>query len=152
MRPLAAKALKGAYADVRVLPHIIATCKGVPLDRVFDHFRAYLRMLPGETYTHAYWGQGVVESLDIPAGKVTLDFAGERKGITLDFLRKHLRHLPADSFLSLRTKQPERLAEMADDDPVGLVKLVLAGAEGGRMKQSELKTLLIEGEIGRAHV
>ena len=147
MRPLAAKALKGAYADVRVLPHIIATCKGVPLDRVFDHFRAYLRMLPGETYTHAYWGQGVVESLDIPAGKVTLDFAGERKGITLDFLRKHLRHLPADSFLSLRTKQPERLAEMADDDPVGLVKLVLAGAEGGRMKQSELKTLLIEGVI-----
>ena len=147
MRPLAAKALKGAYADVPVLPHILSTCKGVPLDRVFDHFRAYLRMLPGEAYTHAYWGQGVVESLDIPAGKVVLDFPGERKTITLDFLRKHLRHLPSDSFLALRTKQPEKLADMAEEDPAALVKLVLAGADGGRMKQSQLKTLLIEGVI-----
>ena len=146
LRPFASKALKGVHADIPQLAALLQTCRGIPLDKLFDNFRAHLNMLPGEAYHHHYWGQGIVQNLDLANGKITLQFPEETKTITLDFLRKHLRHLPSDSFLGMRTVAAEKLSELAFEDPCEVVKLALR-SEGGEMKQSQLKTLLIEGVI-----
>jgi transcription elongation GreA/GreB family factor len=146
LRPFAAKALKGAHASVPNLQHMIAACKGLPLDKVFARFRELVKLLPGEAYRHPYWGVGVVRSLDLPGNQIIADFPGGERTIAVDFFRKHLTHLPRASFLAQRATDPAKLQALAEDDPVALIRLAVQG-EGGRLKQSELKTLLTDGVI-----
>lgn len=147
MRRYAGKGLRGVYAGHPNLDQMLAACKGLPLNAVFKRFDAMLLFSPGQVYTHAYWGEGIVKSLDLPAQKITLDFPEQAgKTLDLDFFCKHLKHVHADSFLALRASNPDSLAQMADEDPVGLVKLALKSA-GGRMKQSALKEDLIAGVL-----
>jgi transcription elongation factor GreA len=149
LRPHAAKALKGVHAAVPNLQHLIAACKGLPLDKVFVRFRELLKLLPGEAYRHAYWGVGVVKALDLPGNQMVAAFPGGERTVAVDFFRKHLTHLPKGSFLASRATEPERLRGLADEDPVALIKLAVQG-EGGKLKQSELKSLLTEGVIDEA--
>ncbi len=146
LRPIAARALKGVYAGVAQVPHMLAACKGLPLDKVFPRFRLLLNTIPGEAWSHTYWGEGIVQEVDIPGNKVTLTFPGETKTIGVDFLLKHLEHQAPDSFLGMRTREPEKLAALADESPLEAVKLALKGA-GGRIKQTDLKALLLNGVV-----
>lgn len=117
------------------------------LDECLKRLRRLVRLVPGSVYQHKSWGEGVVRNLDLEGGKVTLDFPSEKgKVITLDGARKFLTHLPPSHFLARRAKEPEALQAMAEQDPGGLIKLVLQGS-GGPMKQAELKSLLTAGVI-----
>jgi transcription elongation factor GreA len=117
------------------------------LDQVFQRFDSLLQLLPGEVYSHAYWGEGIVTDLDLNAGKITLDFPEEKgRGIAIEFLRKHLTYCPPDSFLARRRKNPQELYELGQSSPSELVKLVLKGNQG-RIKQAELKEALVGSVI-----
>ncbi|MCX7964433.1 MAG: GreA/GreB family elongation factor [Candidatus Sumerlaea chitinivorans] len=147
LRPYAAAALKGVYAHLPQLSAMIAACKGLPLDQVFQRFDSLLQLLPGEVYSHAYWGEGIVTDLDLSAGKITLDFPEEKgRVIAIEFLRKHLTYCPPDSFLARRRKNPQELYELGQGAPSELVKLVLRGNQG-RIKQAELKEALVGSVI-----
>jgi transcription elongation factor GreA len=146
LRPHAARALKQVYAEIPQLSDMIAACKGLPLDRVFDRFDELRRMLPGQVYTHPYWGTGIVRELDIPGDRVVLEFPESdpaRRELKLEFLQKHLHHCPPESFTARLLTEPSALREMALADPVAFIKLVLADYEG-HLKPSELKDILLD--------
>ena len=146
LRPHTARALKQVYKDIPQLPDMIAACKGLPLDRVFARFDEFFTMMPGEVYSHPYWGDGIVRELDVAQDRVVLEFPESEEKfhtITMEFLRKHLTHRPDGTFTARLIKTPDQLREMAEEDPSGLVKLVLE-ERGGRLKQSDLKALLLD--------
>lgn len=147
LRKLASQGLRGTYGHIPQYSQMIGACKGLPLDQALKKFEGLLKLLPGEVYSHAYWGQGIIQSLDIPANKIVLDFDAEKgKTLAIDFFLKHLTYLPPDSFLAMRAKTPEQLSEMAEADPLKVVTLAVQGA-GGRMKQQDLKTLFLDRVI-----
>lgn len=146
LRPHVARALKRVYRDVNALPDMIAACKGLSLDRVFARMDELLRMVPGEVYSHPYWGDGIVCELDIPGNRVVLEFPDaepSRRELTLEFLLKHLVHRPAGSFTARLMHELPALKDWAEEQPVEFVKLVLA-ERGGRLKQSEFKELVLD--------
>lgn len=145
LRPHTARALKQVYAHIAQLSDMIAACKGLPLDRVFARFDDFLRMLPGEVYSHPYWGVGMIRELDIPSEKVVVEFPDSeepRRELALDFLLKHLRYCPPGSFTARLVVDPAALRDYAQNDPVGFIKLVLEDCEG-RVKPSELKEFVV---------
>ncbi len=146
LRPHTARALRQVYAHIPQLADMVAACKGLPLDRVHERIDEFMRMLPGEVYSHPYWGDGTVAELDIPNDRVVLEFpeADEpRREVKIDFLRKHLKHRPEGSFTAQLIRNPSQLQEFAETQPAEFVKLVLADFDG-RLRQSELKELLLD--------
>jgi transcription elongation factor GreA len=146
IRPFAAKALKGLHADNPQLTQMLAGCKGLPLDKALERFQTYVRFMPGEAYSHAYMGQGMVTAVDVAGGQVTLDFREEKgKTLALDFAIKHLTWLPPGHVLGERVRNPARLAALAEENPLEVVRMAL-NSTGGRVKQAELKAMLL-GDI-----
>lgn len=142
LRRIAGRALRQLHAGDKNLDAMLAASKGLPLPDALARFREQQRFQPGNVFTHAYWGEGIVRDLDFGGGTVTLDFPNESgKKIALDFARKHLTHLPADSFRARRASDLESVRSQAAGDPAGVVKSVLRDF-GGRVKQTDLKALL----------
>lgn len=146
LRALAEAALRGRYAHQEALPDLIAASKITgdgPIDEAIKRFRSLLRLTPGQVFQHASWGEGIVRQLDLTEGKVVLDFPTEPgKAMKLEGVRKFLTYLKPSDFLARRVREPEKIAEMAKEDPAGLVKLALQSV-GGRIKHSRLKALLM---------
>lgn len=143
-------ALNDKYADHPNIEQILEATRledGAPLDMGLKRFRGLLRLSPGRVYEHATWGVGVVQSLDLDAGKVTLDFPEEKgRTLTLAGVRDFLKYLAPSHFLARRATSPEKLTLLAEDDPAALVRLVLESFRG-RIKQGEMKALLLNGVI-----
>lgn len=147
LRPYTARALKASFADHPNLQQLLATCKGVPLDRALKRFRELLKYSAGEVYGHAYWGEGVVRSLDLTGNTITLDFPAEpNKTLKLDFFQKHLTWLEPNSFRARRARTPDELREFCFSNPTGCIRLALADGKKC-MKQSELKAMLTPGVL-----
>ncbi|MBX7246010.1 MAG: GreA/GreB family elongation factor [Candidatus Sumerlaeaceae bacterium] len=143
LRKPASKALKGLYGSNPLFSTMISGCKGASLDVALARFHAYLQLCPGQVYQHVPLGEGVVQALDLPGNKVTIDFASEKgKVFTLSGVRQYLKYLPPDHILAIRTVAPEKLVALAEDSPVELVRLALHSYEG-RIKQSDLKQILL---------
>lgn len=139
------------YGDVPGFPTMLRMAEfdkaEETLDECLKRLRRLVRLVPGSVYQHKSWGEGVVRDLDLETGRITLDFPTEKgKVITLDGARKFLTYLPPGHFLARRAKEPELLQALAEEDPAGLIKLVLQGS-AGPLKQAELKTLLTDGVI-----
>jgi transcription elongation factor GreA len=117
----------------------------VPVETGIRRLNGILRLTPGRVYSHKAFGEGVIRTLDLKAGKVTMDFASE-KGRPFNFegVKQFLTYRAPDSFLALRASAPDKLREMAENDPVALVKLALE-ANNRTLKQGELKSLLLAG-------
>jgi transcription elongation factor GreA len=121
--------------------------QGAPIDQGLKRFRALLRLSPGRAYQHATWGVGVVKELNLDTGKVTLDFPAEQgRVLTLAGVRDFLKYLPPTHFLARRATEPESLNAFGEEDPAGLVRLILESFKG-RIKQGEMKTLLLDGVL-----
>lgn len=146
LRDYAQATYRGRYAKLAVLEDVLVASgiKGeAPLDQGIKKFREFLRVAPGQAYSHVSWGEGIVKALDARAGKVTIDFPKEKgKVMTLEGVKSYLTFLNPTGFLARRTKNPEQLREMAEENPVDLVRLVLESS-CGKIKQSDLKALLI---------
>jgi transcription elongation factor GreA len=143
IRKHASKALKGLHGSNPNFSAMIAACKGLPLENALEKFESFDRLAPGNVYGHAYWGEGIIKNLDMTGNQVVAEFEDETRTLPMDFFLKHLKYLPPGSFLALRTTNVSKLEEMAEEDPAGMVRLALAGAADGRLKQSELKELVI---------
>ncbi|GAB4311344.1 MAG: hypothetical protein Kow0059_01340 [Candidatus Sumerlaeia bacterium] len=118
-----------------------------PLGDAVERFRFFLNALPGQCYRYAGKGVGVVVSADFERDQFVLDFPGDRGRVfTSQGVREFLIHLPPDHFLARRATDAEGLAELAEEDPAELVRLV-ARSFGGRVKQGELKEYLLDGVL-----
>lgn len=148
LRELAAQGLRGSYPTHPNLEEMIAASKledGAPLDVALKRFLQMRRLGPGMVYQHAYWGEGVVRTLDLPGRKVTLDFPAE-KGKTLLFegVRDFLKYLAPDHFLAVRAADIDGYTELLDERPVdGIILALKCCGEKGKLKQSELKRLIM---------
>jgi transcription elongation factor GreA len=117
----------------------------VPVETAIRRLNGLLRLTPGRVYTHKSFGEGIIRTMDLRQGKVVIDFSTEKgRPFNLDGVRQFLTYQPPDSFLALRATHPEQLRNLAENDPVELVKLALQGHRG-TLKQGELKALLNAG-------
>ncbi len=146
MRGLSERALRAQHAANPSLEAMIAASKikdGLPLDQALKRFRACLRLTPGRVYQHKSWGEGVIRSSDLLAGKITLDFPTEKgKTMTLEGVKNFLVYLPPDHYLARRATEPEKLQALGEENPSALIKVALKSS-GGKLIQSDLKQLLI---------
>ena len=112
----------------------------VPLDKGLQVFLSWIRVTPGQVYQHHAWGEGVVDELDLTAGKIYITFPDHsRKPMTAEGVRKYLTYLEPSGFLARRTREADALRQLSHAD---LVKLVLQGQPDRRIKQSALKIAL----------
>jgi len=153
LRPHLLRAMRGYYREIDNLETLLQLArldgpdaKEKSLVEGFKAFREWERLTPGQVWQHYDWGEGVVQELDLDARKVRFAFRHDaNKEMTVEGARRYLRYLEPTHFLARRAKEPETLARLAETDPVGLIKAVLASQEGSQIKQGELKTLLTHG-------
>lgn len=137
--------LRGFYADQEMLEPLIKLTGLSASGGLIEGFQAlqdWLKLTPGQVYQHYDWGEGVVQELDLIAGKVKLTFGETEKLMTVDGVKKYLKFIEPGHFLALRTRDPETLMKQADVAPAELIKLALASQPDKRLKQGELKALL----------
>ncbi|HPB30402.1 MAG TPA: hypothetical protein PLB62_03000, partial [Candidatus Sumerlaeota bacterium] len=102
----------------------------------------FLAFDEGRIFQHINWGVGVVTALDIPREKVTIDFPKlKNKVFTFEGARQYLKPLDPGHFYSLEEINPDALRDMAQNDPIELVKLIIRSL-GRPVSQPELKTML----------
>jgi transcription elongation GreA/GreB family factor len=148
LRPSLLRALRVQHAALGGLLGDFIRLSGLEKEgsllNAYKAFREWTRLAPGQVYQHYDWGEGVVEELDLAAGKLTLAFPKDpRKVMTIDGARKFLTWIEPKHFLARRAKELEALQVMADQQPVELVKLALAGQPDMQIRQADLKALLI---------
>lgn len=96
----------------------------------------------GEIFQHVSWGVGKVVDLDIPQMRVTIDFPHHRnKSFTFEGVYQYLTKISHDHFLALQETNPEKLKELAKNDPIELIKIILKSYDG-QISQADLKTIL----------
>lgn len=146
-RHLASRVLKGLYGGTPNFSPMVQACKGLPLDQALKRFKVYLQLFPGQVYAHATLGVGVIQSLDLRAGKAVIDFDSEKgRTFTLQGIRQFLTYLPPEHFLAKAMTDPDQLLSLAEDDPLALVRLMLQSFKG-RLKQSDFKSLLLSNVL-----
>lgn len=105
-------------------------------------FEEYIYFDEGEIFQHVSWGVGKVVELDIPQTRVTIDFPHfPHKSFTFEGAYQYLTKLSHDHFLALQETNPEKVKQLAQNDPVELIKIILKSYEG-QISQADLKSLL----------
>lgn len=101
----------------------------------------------GDYFYHAAgWGVGQIKGFDPLTARATVDF--ERKPghqVPLESIEDLFVRLKPDSFLVLLKANPERLRELAAQDPTRLVRMALEALDG-RLTLRALRSLL-EGQV-----
>ncbi|MFV1995195.1 MAG: hypothetical protein ACC661_07145, partial [Verrucomicrobiales bacterium] len=98
---------------------------------------------PGTVCEHRSWGVGTVVSWDFLGGQILLDFTDRPgHGMGLEFAAKSLAPIAQDHVLAQRVLHPEKLAALAADDPVELIRLALR-SYGGSMTIDTLESVLM---------
>lgn len=147
-RQAAYLALQDKYADHPNIDRMLEATRldaCGPIDQGLKRFRALLRLSPGRVFQHATWGVGVVKNLDLDLGKVTFDFPAEKgRVLTIAGVRDFLTYLPPTHVLARRATDPDALTALGEDDPAALVRVILESYKG-RIKQGEMKTMLLGG-------
>jgi transcription elongation GreA/GreB family factor/transcription elongation factor GreA-like protein len=117
--------------------------KAVEAGTLSSHAADTLKQLqPGTFCLHKSWGFGQIESINFLLNQVTIDFRG-KKGHTmqLQYAAESLQPLPPEHILSRKSTDLPGLKKLAKEDPIALVRLVLA-SNGGRATQDQLARAL----------
>lgn len=150
LRKPVSRALKGKHGAHPDYSTVLKACKGLPLNQALHRFESVCALSAGQVFVHAYWGDGVVKEVRLSEAEAVLDFPEEKgKVLAVEFLMKHLKAVASESFRALRVTAPDRLRSLGDEQPVELVRLAVAG-EGGHLKQSALKELLLPSIIAES--
>ena len=115
--------------DLEALVEHAGLTGGADLLQAVERLESYLMFSPGAYVEHpAGWGVGVVTEADSAEAEVTIDFA-EQKGhrISLEMAHNITNHLEADSFKAMKFDRLDQVMAMTTDDPVSLIKKVVAG-------------------------
>ncbi|MBU6180926.1 MAG: GreA/GreB family elongation factor, partial [Verrucomicrobia bacterium] len=97
---------------------------------------------PGTFCHHKSWGAGKIAEWDRLGVKVIVDFETKQgHELGMKFAAMSLTPIAEDSFLAKRFNSADELKDLANADPVGLVKLVLSGS-GGRLSLDQLEEML----------
>jgi len=89
------------------------------------------RLEPGAFCHHRSWGYGRIASVDIPGNQILIDFDGKSgHGMQLQYAGESLRHIPGDHILARRVTEKEALQKMMQEDPIGLMRIVVSSFGG----------------------
>lgn len=104
------------------------------------------RLQPGTFCYHKSWKAGKVSSWDRLGLKVVIDFE-DKPGheMAMKFVASSIEPVPEGHFYARRFSELEGLRQMAQDDPVGLVKLALE-SRGGKLSLDQLDEM-IKGRV-----
>lgn len=114
-----------------------------PIGPALEQMDILLDYKEGEVVLHeSGWGVGLIRGFDPDDSMLIVDFA-ERKGhkISPNAAPKLLKRLESDDIRALKVTDPDRLKAMAKDDPVGLVRMVLA-SRTRKCNASRIKAML----------
>ncbi len=108
-------------------------------------FLQYIKCSEGEVFQHAEWGEGVIKTLDLQEGRVTIHFSkGGEKSFSFSGVNDFLKKIPRNHLIAQRLLAPRKLAQRAEDEPVEFLKYCLK-CLGGKTTRGELKEHLIQG-------
>jgi len=118
-----------------------------PSDRAVEQLDMILALTPGRyVYDRKVHRPGRVEGLKPEEGRFIVDLVAYPSKYTPKTAVERLELLPPDDFRALAAFEKERMTELAGDDPVALVRLVLQ-ANGGRLEHRKLKEILTEADV-----
>ena len=93
---------------------------------------------PENFCSHKTWGAGKVESWDLPAGKVVINFEKQpHQEMALQFALQKTEPLDPEHFSARKLENIGELRKLVTDDPVELVKRTLE-SHGGSMMLDQL--------------
>lgn len=85
-------------------------------------------MSPGRYCFHASWGAGKIVSWSLAAKKLVIDFESKSNHeVALEFAPRILEFIGANHFYAKRYEDAASMRDLAEKDPVALVRLVLEG-------------------------
>ncbi len=137
------------FEDLDVLLELLMP-EGSVLSESVTLVNLYLQLKPGDFVMDLAWlVPGIVETLDVTNGEVTVRFDDRREDYTLETITKLLPR-PEDFFPALVLYNPDRLRAEADEDGVAFVKMALRSQREGRLTYRELKGHVVNllGEKG----
>ena len=127
------------HADFAELPGLIDLVGDADLADTVPKLDHYCQLQPGSYLIDYNWVMpGVVEAVDPTTGVVQVRFEDRRNEYGPSTLEKAVPREP-DFFPALVLYDPERLRELADEDPVAFVKLAIKAELDDRLTYKNLK-------------
>ena len=139
------------FPDVEAMPKLVERCGltgDAPIGAACEQLEQLARMKPG-SYVVTRQSRRVsrVESFDVDEESVELRDADGLRTMRFDVALEELEVVAPDDFRAMCFFERERIAAMAKDDPVALVRLILGQAKGGRLDFRDLKAKVTAGPV-----
>jgi transcription elongation factor GreA len=110
----------------------------------------YLKFGEGQFFYHNGWGAGKVRRIDPALQRVIIDFAKKKEHVlSLEMADKSLVPIPPGDLRALWLEDEDKARDLADSDPVGLVKAALISL-GGKANGKELKEAVLNRPVTEA--
>jgi len=147
-RKICRDSLKAVFSDRRGTGFVSASGfdQDLPVGECLRRFEVLTELNPGRFCYDKTWGFGVVQRLDDFYRKIVIDF-DRKKGHQMSFAYagESLELLSNDHILVVKHSEPARLAELVENDPAEVVKMVLRSY--GPMNVIILKEILSPGIV-----
>lgn len=143
---LARRLYLGQYPGYEALPDLLDLLldREPKLDAALVLVDLYTRLQPGAfALDRSYLVPGMIEKVEARNGRLTLLFQDRRAEYGPDSVLK-LSPRPADDFPAMMLYVPDKLREMAANDPAAFVKLALRSSREGRVMYKDLKGHLVQ--------
>ncbi len=99
---------------------------------------------PGAFTQHKSWGFGRVASWNLDGNQILIDFGPKKNHpMQLQYAGDNLRPVPAEHLLARKASDLPGVKKMVQEDPAGVVRLILEHADGHRMTPAQMGTLLM---------
>ncbi len=99
---------------------------------------------PGAYTQHKSWGFGRVAGWNLDANQVLIDFGPKKNhAMQLQYAGDNLRPVPADHLLARKASDLPAVKKMAQEDPAGVVRLILEHSDNKKATPTQMAALLI---------
>lgn len=150
IRDAVIKALRAKHAGAPALEHVIDHSGLRRAGAILDSLEWAERFIPfsdGEACYHPDWGVGLVKELNLFSERVTIDFERKKNHeMSVDLAQDILDPLPHSDIRAAVIREPERVAELVEKDPVQIVKMALV-SWGGKASTRQIKERLLGAVI-----
>ena len=112
--------------------------------------RALTQLPPGTFVQHKSWGFGQIDSFDFLIGQIVIHFKTKRgHPMQLQYAADSLAPLPASHILAKKATNLAAVKTQMKNDPVGLIRSVLASLEG-KATQDQIAAVLVPDVLSEA--